>query len=73
MWPSLLPDLDRWPDIELPQIPVACCATEDLPMLILGSSALLRLVVLLREHDQGLHLKAWEQFALAPHFTDDGF
>ena len=67
------PDLDWWEGIELPQIPVACCETQHLPVLILGSSALLRLVVLLREHDQVLHLKAWEQFAQAPHFTDDEF
>ncbi len=69
----LSPDNSRWGDIELLQIPVDCCVTEDLPTLILGSSALLRLVVLLREHDQILHLKVWEHFAQAPHFTDDGF
>lgn len=67
------PDSERWPDVELPEIPVACCETEDLPMLILGSSALMRLIVLLREYDQVFHLKPWEQFATATHFADEGF
>jgi hypothetical protein len=67
------PDRRIWPDIEIDSIAVACCRTTELPFFILGASALTRLVLLVREYDQVLHLKPMEEFMAAPHFRDEAF
>jgi hypothetical protein len=64
------PDPAIWPDIEIDAIPVACCRTTELPFFILGTSALMRMVFLVREYDQTCHLKPMEAFMASPHFGD---
>ncbi|MDO8962931.1 MAG: hypothetical protein Q7W30_00385 [Coriobacteriia bacterium] len=67
------PDPRAWPDIVIDSVAVACCRTTELPFFILGASALTRLVLLVREYDQVLHIKSMEDFMAAPHFRDERF
>ncbi len=62
----------HWKDIELPEVPVAV-ADVDVPFLVLGSSALVHVVVLIRDEEQFKHIKPLDMFQKAKHYTDDAF
>lgn len=70
---QIVPPHPRWKPIELPDITVACTAREELPFVILGASALAHLVIVVRDYDQIVHVKAAADFANARHYRDDGF
>lgn len=67
------PDPAVWPDIAIDSVAVACCRNTELPFFILGASALTRLVLLVREYDQVLHIRPMEEFMAARHFSDNRF
>lgn len=62
----------RCANIPLPSVAVAV-VDEELPFVLLGAGALAHLVLVLREHDQVLHVKPAHHFAEAPHFEDPLF
>ena len=61
-----------WKDIELPQVAVAVVPGE-LPFVVLGSTALTHVAVLIRDHDQLVHVKPIGDFHSAAHNRDPRF
>jgi hypothetical protein len=62
-----------WPNIDLPDVPVAVVADAQLPFVILGSTALTHLVYIVNDADQRVHLKQHQVFTDAPHYHDRTF
>jgi hypothetical protein len=63
---------EPWEDISLPETPVVVTDAE-LPFLILGSTVLNRVVVLLRDAEQFVHVKPLSAFQRTRHFVDEMF
>ncbi len=66
---------DTWQDIILDGLPVVVVTAKDveLPFVILGTSVLQHLVLVFRDYECILHLKARDDFIQSAHYADDSF